>query len=150
MDTATNSYLVNEDGKILGDVTSAIRNGSYFRINEKIYDSSLNLLYDYSQVTFVQTVGNAFLLKDNDGRYLLYTGGTEPIVLTDGEPENFRIQYNFLLILKNGVWTVYNDAGTDIGAIAGSLTNHLQDYGNGAYLLIVTNTEEKTVYYSLS
>ena len=150
VDTATNSYLVNEDGKILGDVTSAIRNGSYFRINEKIYDSSLNLLYDYSQVTFVQTVGNAFLLKDNDGRYLLYTGGTEPIVLTDGEPENLRFGYRYLMIQKDGVWTVYNEAGTAIGTINGEVQNRYANTSNSeAFLLEVTNAEGKTVYYHL-
>ncbi len=143
-------YLIDEKGKTLGEISGVGRFGCYFRTDKKIYDASLNLVYDFSHLKFLQTVRSSILLQDANGGLLLYTGGSEPIVLTNEAPQDFQAQHGtYIMIKNNDVWTVYNEAGAVLGTMEGEIVSQEINHNGSAHLIKVINAEQKYVYYHL-
>ena len=72
------SMLIDGDGNIIGEVTAANnKNNEYLLANGKIFDHSLNMLYDYE--------AEGLILKAMFDNFIIFTGeGDEMILFKDG------------------------------------------------------------------
>ena len=149
--------LIDASGTVIGDVTNATRNGRFFYVDGKIFDSSLNLLYDCEAngQTIKRQVGDSMLLEDRDGRLLLYTGSGDPIVLIDKDSTKTETevttQYGCVVLQDGQRIEVYNKLGVLLGTAEGNVNSQsIIKHFRGILLLRITNASEGNVLYRLS
>ena len=147
-------YLVDEDGKVIGDVTEASRFGRFFYKDGKIYDATLSVIYDYrtNKQTVKRTVGDSLLMADTNGRILLYTGSGDPTVLIDKDSEKTYVEgYGRYVVVKDGEkLEIYNELGVLLGTVNdvnGSVSAVTST--DGAVLLQMTTPAGENVFYRL-
>ncbi len=160
-DASETDYLMDETGEIIGDVTGGTIFGKYFYADGKVYDFDLAEVYDYqaASLTVKYVVGDALLLKGNDGRLLLYTGNGDPVVLIEKDSVKTLLESyggdSYILIRNKDKLEIYNDDGAKIVGIDNLNFNSLDvinldvlttDEGS---LLKFTNKGGETVYYHL-
>ncbi len=120
------SYLINEKGEVLGDVTNARSFGNYLYADGKVYNYDLAVVFDYANagLTLYSAMDNALILQNADSEYLLYTGGeaattiiskTAKLMLAD-------VQDNFYVLLNTEApedvkYDIYNDQGVKLLSI---------------------------------
>ena len=76
---------------------------------------------------------------------MLYTGGSEPIVLTTEAPQDFQDRHGTHIMIKsNDVWTVYNEAGDLLGTLNGEIVDRYANHDATTFLIKVKNADQKT------
>ena len=126
--TEGSRYLVDADGKIIGDISNASTFGKFLYADGKIYDAKLNEVYDYyaNDLTVKNTVGDSLLLAGEDGLLVLYTGSGDPITLIEKDAKKELVtvsdRWNSgsgYIIIKTGAeqFEIYNDAGTKLDTV---------------------------------
>ena len=154
--TENGEYLVDEEGKVVGDISEASIFGRFFYKDGKIYDATLTAIYDYrtNKQTVKSVVGDSLLMEDTDGRLLLYTGSGDPVVLIDKDSQKTYVDsysYYRYVILKDGEkLEVYNEQGVLLGTV-----NDVDGYvsvvasTDNAVLLRMSTPAGETVFYRL-
>ncbi len=158
--TEGGEYLVDADGKVIGDVTEAETFGKFLYKDGKIYDAALNVIYDYrtNKQTIKSVVGDSLLLEDEEDRLLLYTGSGDPVVLIDKDSEKTLVgvpgpldYYRFVLLKDGEKLEVYNELGVLVGTVndvnSGRI-NMVTSTDDAIFLTMYTPAGE-TVYYRL-
>lgn len=158
--TQGGEYLVDKDGKIIGDVSNASTFGKFLYADGKIYDAGLNMIYDYgkSDMTIKRSIGDSLLMEDADGQLLLYTGSGDPITLIDKDSEKTFVTTSNswegagYIVLKSGEqYEIYNDVGTKLGTVndvTGSISSVVST--EKALLVRMQSTDGEAVYYRFS
>ena len=88
------SFLLNEKGDILGEVTGINEeemNASFFILNNKIYDWDLAVKYDMTEnkIAYYEEMNHSILMVNEDGETLLYANGTATtLIAKDVENKN--------------------------------------------------------------
>ena len=154
--TENGRYLVDADGKVIGDITNASTFGKFLYQDGKIYDSALNVIYDYrtNKQTVKSVVGESLLLEDAEGRLLLYTGSGDPVVLIDKDSEKTYVDsysyYRYVIIKDGEKLEVYNEFGVLLGTVndVNGMVDVVTATENAVLLKMYTPAGE-TVYYRL-
>ena len=167
VETYNHSYLINDKGKMIGDVSNAISFGKHFYASGKIYDDSLTMVYDFrsNDLSVKETIGNSLLLEDQDGALLLFTGGSEPTTLIPKDSNKTYISSSadycfdngFIIVQNDKLCEIYNDQGTllysvndiDMEHLALDLDNAIVTSMDSAVLLKLTTTSGDAIYVRL-
>lgn len=116
------TFLANYRGKVIGEITAADeRTEDYIVVDGKIYNYSLELLYDADaeKVEVIAALDHCVLLQDEEGAVKILTGTkakdlsvTELIAKADAETKSFYGAGDDLFVLADGTeYVVYNDCG---------------------------------------
>ncbi len=96
-------YLVDGDGEIKGEVTN-YEDGcvSCFAANGKLYDMSMNEIYDYQadKLTIVRTTPKAFMFTNADNELIIYANGEKTTLINKdaaaGGKRTYSVTYSKL------------------------------------------------------
>ena len=173
---AGQEFLINEKGDVLGEVTNIDWEndvtGTYFVLNNKIYDWDLNVKCDLNEQkmeNIVSKMSHSVLFNTEDGEYKLYTNGeVKTIVAKDA------LALRTVQVLSKDVFAInvvdatdsgkvkceiYNDAGTLLTTIedaAFTLTGAKVMTADSTNAILIAGLEivtgdalAKTVYYRI-
>ena len=165
--TDNHRYLIDEKGKILGDVSNAVRCGQFFYTVNGIFNSNLENIYDLgiNHMTVTHALANAFLLQDADGALYVYTGSGKPteMIAKNSARTLHHCGYSYYIIADstdaaNVKYEVYSAAGTLLTTLES--VSHSYNFSNvaiqeigtseNAVLLHVVHKDGKEAYYRLS
>lgn len=159
-DVSEREFLINEKGKVIGEVTGAEdSNAVYFIVAGKLYDYDLNMVYDYEAAKQHIYDGDdgimrhGVLLEDEDGAVVCYANiGATPIIDKDAAREIVTIAQNYFVVAdrtdpSNVKYDVYNDVGTKLITLD-YLPDDVATF-DGMCLLQYISADGKCVYYRL-
>ncbi|MBQ9801730.1 MAG: hypothetical protein IJW51_01495 [Clostridia bacterium] len=130
-DNLDREYLVNEKGKLVGEVTGADDyNSAYCVAAGKLYDFDLNLVHDFEeagQEIYEGTAGygimnHGVLLENGDEEIICYTNGAATtVVAKDSSRTLYVIEDNYFVVrdytdAANVKYELYNDVGVKLAS----------------------------------
>lgn len=170
-DADRRDFLINEKAEILGEITNRTdRNESYILADGKLYDYSLNMVYDYeaAKLSVKKVLDESILFTDKDGALISYANGAATTLIA----KEALLTRNYVNSMSGSDYYVISDS-TDPAAIKYEIYNEAGakiltvDYnaesfgisrvastGEGVALLCVTgwditNLESTYAYYRL-
>lgn len=157
------TYLINEKGEILGDVSNAQYFGNYLYFDGKVYNYDLAVAYDFAGagLRLYSSMDNALILQNTDGEYLLYTGGeaATTIISKTAKLSLDTVQSNFYVLRNEEApedvkYDIYNDQGTKLLTINDEDYNVFSEIGYGSYydlpqLFSCLDQNTNRIYYRL-
>lgn len=153
------AYLVDQEGEILGEVSNAELHENRFFVSGKIYDLSMQVLYDYGKdsATLLKKMNNSVLLKNSQGDIVcLVSGQLLTVVKADDEKLDYCGAENGYYIVRDASdpaavkYDVYNDVGTKILSLRDATDPQFVAAGENATLICAYNADNIKVYYRLS
>ena len=166
-------YLIDGDGELIGDVTEASFYGNYLYADGRMYDLSLNMIFDATanKLTQKAIIGNSIMYTNKDGEYVLYTGGnTTTTIINKDAIENGKkeylgtIGYSGCFMVKDSSdesdtkIVIYNSTGTvlktistkDISYNGKDTFSYITGDSKDGYIIVsALNSEYKIVYYRI-
>lgn len=121
-----NTYLINEDGEIIGDISNAYSNDMYYISETKVYDHTLTEVYNFAanKLEIVDILDKAILFENQDDELILYANGTTTTLIAKDTDRELIDDYEFLnagffAIIDytdeaNEKYELYNEAGTKL------------------------------------
>lgn len=166
------SYLLDKRGALIGDITNAstsysdkflvVKGISDSSSPGKIYDYSLNEIFDASSLTYYQYIGSSIICTNSAGEYLLYSGAdsAKTIVAKDSDTRFLEtLIHKFYVLYTGTAYELYNSNGEML--ISSNYKSYITERpfdvvsNNGSYVLLSANREVfkngeisyETVYY---
>ena len=125
VEAGSRKYLMDNKGKIIGDVSNATVCGEYLICDNAIYSSDdLSKLFEYQNETndysIYRGLGSGIILVDNEtDEYKLFTGSeTLQTLITENDDKYIVYKNGFMYAIRdNDTVTFYNNAGTSVYSI---------------------------------
>ena len=163
--TTGNEYLVDFEGKVLGEVSEASVVGKLLVADGKVYDSSLALVKDFAADgwTLSKTLNNALLLEGAGNSLAVLTANGEVVVLVGEDSKGMLMSFgsnseDYIVIKTESDYEIYNVEGKKLTTIDAKDVMSATSVAscNGVALVkiekTVTNNGDftmETVYYRL-
>lgn len=156
------SYLVNEKGEVLGEVSNVdYYNDAGLIVNKKVYDYNLNLKIDLAKenATELYVMNNGVAFKTEKNEIKIYINGEVKTLVSESEAKDGKRIFKklskgaYMITDTTGTTTkyeIYNENGTLLSTITDKISsvNVVKTAANGALLLSAYQSDSsKTVYY---
>ena len=167
LDTDTNTYLVNENGDVLGDITRANYFGNRMYADGKIYDYDLNVVFDYAGQGYAlyTELNDALVLKNADGDQFIFSDtSTTPVCILDAtlgyDIQTYENNYYSIKNISDPLnikYSIYSIDGSLLLEITGTdMISALLPYGfeevlaeEDTVLIRTRSAEGENIYYVL-
>lgn len=160
-DNLSRSYLVNEKGKVVGEVTGADdRNNAYYVAGGKLYDFDLNAVYDFESANQEIYSGSAgygvmrhgILLENNDGEIVCYANGAATAVIAkDSSRVLYTVTDAYFVVrdysdVSNIKYELYNDVGVKLTTFDYA-PDAVAEGEDGVFLISYIQNDGTVIYY---
>lgn len=116
--TDEHTYLLDEKGKMVGDISNATIVGKHLLCDNKVYDMNLRLVTNLTEGGFsvYYTMKKALLLKNENGDYALYTenGDVTTIAGEKSAATLYDMFDEYVVVLREGHYVVISANGDEI------------------------------------
>ena len=115
-------FVVDEKGKVLGEITKASFRDTYIYGNGKMYDYDLNVIYDYAKdnLAVEYALGQAMLFRNLDNELICYSSSkTEKLIAKDAKRSLYHADNEYFIIMDYSdtakiKFEIYNESGAQI------------------------------------
>ena len=151
-------YLVDQEGKVLGQVNNAEYHEARFFVGGRIYDLDLQVVYDYGKdgATLVKKMNNGVILKTYNGDIVCFANGESATVVgvKDATHRFYGAQDGYYIVRDESdaaavKYDVYNDLGVKIFTLQDVTEPGFVASGEKSCLIFGCNADGKKVYYRL-
>ena len=151
-------YLVDQEGKVLGEVNNAEYHEERFFVGGRIYDLNLQVVYDYGKdgATLIKKMNNSVLLKTYNGDIVCFANGESILVTRAGDAAYrfYGVEGGYYVVCDEGDSTavkyeIYNDLGVKLFTLQDVTQPCFVAAGERSSLIFGYNADGKKVYYRL-
>jgi hypothetical protein len=100
-DAEGREFIVDEKGKVIGEVTNANHRDTYLYASGKMYNYDLDIIYDYAKDNLVieYALDECVLFRNIDNEIICYSStGSNTIVKKDSKREVFDVENDYFII----------------------------------------------------
>ena len=155
-------FLVNEKGKVLGEVTAKeARNECYYIVDGRMYNYDLSLIYDYRVAEleiyngYEGVMNHGVLFTKGDGELICYANNNAVTIAAKGTACSVYAVADSYFVVRNAAdinnvkYDVYNDVGTKLASLDYAPTALLVAE-NGSCLVYYLQADGQSVYYRVA